>query len=51
VGKIAKKQSVGVYFDNMALYFECWINKNARENHQALTSAHAKQPYIRNVLL
>jgi len=30
VSKIPKKQSVGVYiFDNMALYFECRINKSA----------------------
>jgi len=30
VGKIAeKKQSVGVYFDNMALCFEFQINKKA----------------------
>jgi len=28
VGKIAEKQSIGAYFDNMALYFECRINKN-----------------------
>jgi len=27
--KSSKKQSVGVYFDNMALYFDCRINKNA----------------------
>jgi len=27
--KLPKKQSVGVHFDNMALYFECRINKNA----------------------
>jgi len=28
--KSPKKQSVEVYFNNMALYFECRINKNAR---------------------
>jgi len=27
MGEIAEKISVGVYFDNMALYFECRINK------------------------
>jgi len=27
VGKNAKKQSVGVYFNNMALYFESRMNK------------------------
>jgi len=29
VGKIAKKAVFRVYFDNMAQYFECQINKNA----------------------
>jgi len=28
-GKSPKKQSVGVDFDNMTLYFECRIDKNA----------------------
>jgi len=27
--KSPKKQSVGVFFNNMALYFECRINKHA----------------------
>jgi len=26
---VGKNQSVRVYFDNMALHFECQINKNA----------------------
>jgi len=27
--KLPNKQSVGVFFDNMSLYFEFQINKNA----------------------
>jgi len=32
--KLSKKQSVGVYFDNMVLYFECRINKNSSLSRQ-----------------
>jgi len=40
--KSAKKQSVGDYFwqhDNMALYFECRINKNALPPHWGRSSS------------